>query len=98
LSHFNEVETADLFNHTATGVPHDWELSRRIVRSVRTPVILAGGLGPKNVAKAIRTVGPAGVDSKTHTDQAGGPFKDIEQVKAFVRIAKSLRLDHGAPA
>src|SRR5215813_15038180 len=34
----------------ATGAPHDWDLSRRIVRSVRTPVILAGGLGPQNVA------------------------------------------------
>lgn len=73
----------------ATGAPHDWELSRRIVGSVRTPVILAGGLGPQNVAEAIRMVRPAGVDSKTHTDRNGGPFKDIEQVRAFVRIAKS---------
>jgi phosphoribosylanthranilate isomerase len=74
----------------ATGASHDWELSRRIVGSVRTPVILAGGLGPHNVAEAIRIVGPAGVDSKTHTDRDGGPCKDIEQVQALVRIAKSL--------
>jgi phosphoribosylanthranilate isomerase len=74
----------------ATGAPHDWDLSRRIAKSVRIPVILAGGLGPKNVAEAIRAVGPAGVDSKTHTDRDGGPFKDIERVRAFVRIAKSL--------
>jgi phosphoribosylanthranilate isomerase len=80
----------------ATGAPHDWGLSRRIVRSVHTPVILAGGLGPQNVADAIRTVRPAGVDSKTHTDQDGGPCKDIEQVRALVRIAKSRRLDRGA--
>ena len=80
----------------ATGAPHDWDLSRRIVSSVRTPVILAGGLGPQNVAEAIRTVRPAGVDSKTHTDRDGGPCKDIEQVRAFVRIAKSLRLDRGS--
>src|SRR5262245_13954507 len=80
----------------ATGAIHDWDLSRRIVSSVRTPVILAGGLGPQNVAEAIRTVRPAGVDSKTHTDRDGGPGKDIEQVRAFVRIAKSLRLDRGS--
>jgi len=80
----------------ATGAPHDWDLSCRIVRSVHTPVILAGGLGPQNVADAIRTVRPAGVDSKTHTDQDGGPCKDIEKVRALVRIAKSLRLDRGS--
>jgi len=82
----------------ATGAPHDWDVSRRIVSSVRTPVILAGGLGPHNVADAIRAVGPAGVDSKTHTDRDGSPWKDIEQVRAFVRITKSLRLDRGSPA
>jgi phosphoribosylanthranilate isomerase len=78
----------------ATGAPHDWDLSRRIVSSVHTSVILAGGLGPQNVAEAIRIVRPAGVDSKTHTDRDGGPGKDIEQVRALVRIAKSLQLDH----
>jgi phosphoribosylanthranilate isomerase len=81
----------------ATGVSHDWDLSRRIVASVHTPVMLAGGLGPQNVADAIRAVRPAGVDSKTHTDQDGGPCKHIEKVKAFVRIAKSLRLDSSSP-
>jgi phosphoribosylanthranilate isomerase len=81
----------------ATGAPHDWDLSRRIVSSVRTPVILAGGLGPENVAEAIRTVRPAGVDSKTRTDRDGGPFKDIEQVRAFVQIAKSSA-ECGSPA
>jgi phosphoribosylanthranilate isomerase len=79
----------------ATGVSHDWDLSRRIVSSVRTPVILAGGLGPQNVAEAIRSVRPAGVDSKTHTDRDGGPYKDFEQVRALVRIAKSFPLDRG---
>ena len=38
----------------ALGVTHDWQISRRIVELVRTPVILAGGLGPDNVADAIR--------------------------------------------
>jgi phosphoribosylanthranilate isomerase len=80
----------------ATGAPHDWDLSCRIVRLVHTPVILAGGLGPQNVADAIRAVRPAGVDSKTHTDRDGGPYKDIEQVRAFAQIAKSRRLDCGS--
>ena len=31
----------------ATGVTHDWNISRRIVESVSVPVILAGGFGPR---------------------------------------------------
>lgn len=73
----------------ATGETHDWNLSRRIVKSVSIPVILAGGLGPDNVAEAILKVKPFGVDSKTKTDRTGSREKDIEKVKEFVRIAKA---------
>jgi phosphoribosylanthranilate isomerase len=45
-----------------TGNTHDWEVSARIVRELACPVFLAGGLGPDNVAEAIRRVGPYGVD------------------------------------
>ncbi|TNY08152.1 phosphoribosylanthranilate isomerase, partial [Escherichia coli] len=55
----------------AQGVTHDWSIGRMIVENVRTPVILAGGLGPDNVKRAIGSVRPAGVDSKTRTDQEG---------------------------
>ncbi|MEW6260397.1 MAG: phosphoribosylanthranilate isomerase [Thermodesulfobacteriota bacterium] len=77
-----------------TGKPCDWTLSREIVRSVDIPVILAGGLGPDNVAEAIRQVHPAGVDSCTRTnafDAFGKPLrfvKDMAKVEAFVQHAK----------
>lgn len=71
----------------AQGVTHDWDISRKIVESVRTPVILAGGLGPDNVNEAIRAVRPAGVDSKTRTDQEGTHSKDLRKVEAFYRAA-----------
>lgn len=73
----------------ALGVTHDWRISRRIVELFRTPVILAGGLGPDNVTDAIRTVRPAGVDSKTKTDQEGGHGKDIDRVRRFVEAARA---------
>jgi phosphoribosylanthranilate isomerase len=73
----------------ALGRTHDWTISRRIVDSVMVPVILAGGLGPHNVAAAIETVRPAGVDSKTLTDRADGAAKDIAAVRAFVAAAKA---------
>jgi phosphoribosylanthranilate isomerase len=72
----------------ALGVTHDWSISRRIVEAVRTPIILAGGLGPDNVVDAIRAVRPAGVDSKTKTDRDGSHAKDIERVRRFHEAAR----------
>jgi phosphoribosylanthranilate isomerase len=73
----------------ALGVTHDWRISRSIVELVRTPVILAGGLGPDNVRDAVRVVRPAGVDSKTKTDCDGSHAKDIERVRRFREAALS---------
>jgi phosphoribosylanthranilate isomerase len=77
----------------ALGVTHDWSISRRIVELVRTPVILAGGLGPDNVVEAIRAVRPAGVDSKTKTDQDGSHRKDLDRVRRFREMAKTAFLE-----
>ena len=73
----------------ALGVTHSWEIDRKIVESVNIPVIIAGGLGPDNVADAIRAVQPAGVDSKTKTDKDDGSHtKDLQKVRQFVARAK----------
>lgn len=45
-----------------TGRTHDWRLSQRIVSQSSKPVYLAGGLNSKNIAEAIRTVNPYGID------------------------------------
>lgn len=70
---------------------HDWTISRRIVERVRIPAIFAGGLGPANVADAIRAVRPAGVDSKTRTDRDGSHAKDLERVRRFHEAARCAR-------
>jgi phosphoribosylanthranilate isomerase len=55
----------------------------------RTNVILAGGLTPKNVAKAIHTTQPWGVDSNTGTNLSGDPVtKDWDKIAAFVAAAR----------
>jgi phosphoribosylanthranilate isomerase len=77
----------------ATGVSHDWNISRQIVAAVgdRAKVILAGGLTPDNVVTAIELVRPWGVDSNTGTNRPGDPVvKDMEQVRAFVEQAKRV--------
>ena len=69
-----------------TGRVHDWALSRYIVANAGKPVFLAGGLRPDNVAEAIATVRPYGVDlcSGIRTDGALDPAK----LDAFARTVR----------
>ncbi len=84
-----DTQCATVAGIGATGETHDWRISREIVRQVRIPVILAGGLSPENVAEAIRVVQPWGVDSLTHTNRSllNGAFcKDLDRVRQFVQV------------
>ncbi|MDP6706572.1 MAG: phosphoribosylanthranilate isomerase [Alphaproteobacteria bacterium] len=65
-----------------TGRVHDWQVSARVVEAIEGPVFLAGGLKPENVAEAIRTVRPYGVDlcSGVRTDGA----LDGDRLAAFM--------------
>ncbi len=87
-----------------TGITADWDIAASLVRSVKVPVILAGGLSPENVFEAILKVKPAGVDSCTRTnavDEGGKPIrfkKDFEKVSKFVREAKRAEQLVGARA
>ena len=72
----------------ATGKTHDWSVSRRLVELSPRPVILAGGLTPENVARAIETVRPAGVDVHTGVEDGTGR-KDPARVRAFVSNAST---------
>jgi phosphoribosylanthranilate isomerase len=71
----------------ATGRPHDWAISRRLVELSPRPVILAGGLTPDNVRRAIGEVRPAGVDVHTGVEEASGR-KSRAKVMAFVAEAR----------
>jgi len=71
-----------------TGRTHDWNVSRRIVAQCRRPIILAGGLTPKNVTAAIQAVCPWGVDSHTGTNLYMGK-KDLTKVDAFVKAVRT---------
>ena len=73
----------------ATGKTHDWNCSRAIVEAVSVPVILAGGLTPANVAAAIRSVRPWGVDVHTGVEDPDGT-RNVATMRAFVAAVKSL--------
>jgi len=76
--------------HGATGQTHDWSISRQIVAQTRTPVILAGGLTPDNVAEAIRTVQPWAVDVHTGVEDPDGA-RNLTALRAFIERAKAAR-------
>ena len=69
-----------------TGRTHNWEISRRIVRAVEAPVILAGGLNPGNVSEAIRLVKPYAVDVCSGV-RTGGRL-DSDKLQSFMSQVK----------
>jgi len=81
------VDSTDEEGAGGTGRTHDWERTRRLVERAETPVVLAGGLTPENVADAVEAVEPFAVDTATGVEREGGR-KDHDAVAAFVRRAE----------
>jgi len=81
------VDSLDEQGGGGTGETHDWERTRSHVADLDTPVILAGGLTPDNVAAAVETVDPFGVDVASGVEREGG-VKDHAAVGAFVERAR----------
>ena len=67
-----------------TGEVFDWSSLDAFER----PFMLAGGLDSTNVARAIRTVRPYGIDISSGIETNG--VKDDEKIKAFTKIVNSI--------
>jgi phosphoribosylanthranilate isomerase len=72
-----------------TGITADWNLAARAVELCPRPVILAGGLTPRNVAEAVKLVRPWGVDVSSGVE-AELRRKDPEKVRAFLEAARGV--------
>jgi len=68
-----------------TGQIFDWDLAVQAKR--HGPILLAGGLTPENVADAVRTVRPWGVDTASGVEAEPGR-KDHTRVRSFVKAVK----------
>ena len=67
-----------------TGEVFDWSSLDAFER----PFMLAGGIDSTNVARAIRTVRPYGIDISSGIETNGA--KDDEKIKAFTKIVNSI--------
>ena len=67
-----------------TGEVFDWSCLDAFER----PFMLAGGIDSTNVARAIRTVRPYGIDISSGIETNG--VKDDEKITAFTKIVKSI--------
>jgi phosphoribosylanthranilate isomerase len=75
-----------------TGLTFDWVEARRTIFSVqgKLKLVAAGGLNPSNVARAIATLDPWGVDVASGVEQSPGR-KDPVKVRAFIERARAVR-------
>jgi phosphoribosylanthranilate isomerase len=82
----------DAFSSTTlggTGEVFNWNLAIE-AQQFGKPIFLAGGLTAENVADAVQTVQPFGVDVSSGVERAPGK-KDHDQVRAFINAAKAAR-------
>lgn len=72
-----------------TGRTFPWDIAKRFIEANRQlRVILAGGLTPKNVAHAVASVRPFGVDVATGVEGAPGR-KDRDLMRSFITAARA---------
>ncbi len=62
-----------------SGETFRWE----ILKEIRRPYVLAGGLHPENVKEAVSTLHPYGIDTSSGVETDG--YKDSEKIRLFIQ-------------
>lgn len=71
-----------------TGQTFDWSIAAEV--SQRTPIVLAGGLNPENVRRAVAQVQPFAVDVSSGIEQQPG-IKDHQKMTRFFKQIEDFR-------
>lgn len=79
-----DTAKADLYGGSGETFPWQKALESKSERRI----IVAGGLGPDNVAEAIRTMKPWGVDASSRLESSPGR-KDPQKVEAYIAAARN---------
>jgi phosphoribosylanthranilate isomerase len=94
---FLDAYLIDTFNEKTgqvggTGLVGNWNRAARFVQESPIPVILAGGLTPANVARAIERVRPYAVDVNTGVKTPADRSESATLCRAFVKAARQTDL------
>ena len=73
------------FKRGGTGKKFNWNYLNHI--KIKKPYILAGGLGPHNIKKALKIVDPIAIDLNSQIEKKPG-IKDINLLKNTINIIK----------
>jgi anthranilate synthase/indole-3-glycerol phosphate synthase/phosphoribosylanthranilate isomerase len=99
LANYILLDTTMKGQQGGTGVAFDWKIAA-IFTHARIPCLMAGGLTPENVVKAVSVGHPVGVDVSSGVEVKGSPgVKDLDKVAAFLKAVKdylsvaSLKID-----
>ncbi|KAL4151200.1 hypothetical protein PRNP1_008149 [Phytophthora ramorum] len=88
LANYILLDTTMKGQQGGTGVAFDWKIAA-IFTHARIPCLMAGGLTPENVVKALSVGHPVGVDVSSGVEVKGSPgVKDLDKVTAFLRAVK----------
>ena len=81
----DSVDTSDGFTRLGgTGKVGDWAAAAALNERLDMPIFLAGGIGPDNIADAVRTVQPYGIDLCSGVETTRGQ-RDPAKVRRLMR-------------
>lgn len=81
------VDADDQVNRGGTGLKADWAAAAALAR--QRPIVLAGGITPENVAEAVTTVRPFGLDVSSGVEDAPG-IKNPERIRALFEALRGV--------